>query len=72
MTQDLVKDLDVVKGAGRVGALYAQNAHPDLVAQGRLPCILVGREGVPPDVKGPLEGVREVYIGIVQKRKKTL
>ena len=27
----------------------AQNAHPDLVSEGRLPRVLVGCEGVPPD-----------------------
>ncbi len=47
-------DLDVLEGAGGVGTLYpnkvpAQNAHPDLVSEGRLPRVLVGREGVPPD-----------------------
>ena len=50
--------IDVVEGAGRVGALYpnkvpAQNAHLDLVSEGDLPHVLVGREGVPPDRRDP-------------------
>ncbi len=54
VTQDLVEDLDVVEGAGGVGALYPnevppEDTHPDLVSEGRLPRVLVGREGVPPD-----------------------
>ena len=54
MTQDLVKDRDLVEGASGVGALYpnkvpAQNTHPDLVSKGRLPRVLVGGNGVPPD-----------------------
>ena len=54
VTQDLVKDLDVIEGAGGVGALNpnevtTQNTYPDLVSEGGPPPVFVGCEGIPPD-----------------------
>jgi hypothetical protein len=52
VAEDLVKDLDVRPGTCGVRSIDPdeippKNTHPDLVPQGRLPRILVGREGVP-------------------------
>jgi hypothetical protein len=54
VAQDLVEDLDVIKGTGGVRALYpheipAQNADSDLVSERGLPQVFVAGEGIPSD-----------------------
>ncbi len=50
--EDRVEDLDVRRRAGGVRTIdphevLPKNTHPNLVSEGGLPRVLVGREGVP-------------------------
>ena len=78
VAEDLVKNSNIIKASGWVGTLdpyqvAPYNTYPDLVAEGRLPCLLVGGEPVPrfclsclwdPEI-GPVDGHQAVVAYVV-------
>ena len=78
VAEDLVKNCNIIKASGWVGTLDPYqvppyNTYPDLVAEGGLPRVLVGGEGVPrlrlsclrdPEI-GPIDGHQAVVAHVI-------
>mgnify|MGYP006183343783 CR=1 FL=1 len=78
VAEDLVKNSNIIKASGWVGTLDPYqvppyNTYPDLVAEGGLPRVLVGGEGVPrlclsclrdPEI-GPIDGHQAVVAHVI-------